>query len=102
MKPLRAGQLVTVTDDGATFDGIVVQTPSLLKVVVAVRDPKADVVMRTFHRGALRERSRAGDDDAALRRAMGKAAAAGGHGGPTSAQGRRGHTRAPAHRSTGR
>lgn len=101
MKPLRAGQLVTVTDDGATFDGIVAQTPSILKLVVVVPDEKGEPVLRTFHRSALRERSRAGEHDTALRRALGKASA-GGHDGARSAQGRRGHTRAPAHRSTGR
>jgi hypothetical protein len=102
MKPLRAGQLVTVTDDDATLDGIVAQTPSMLKLVVAVPDPKREAVLREFHRSALRERRQAGEHDTALRRVIGKASAAGGHGGPRSAQGRRGHTRAPAHRTPGR
>ena len=102
MKPLRAGQLVTVTDDGVTLDGIVAQTPSMLKLVVAVPEADADPVLRTFHRGALRERTRAGEHDTALRRVIGKAASAPGHDGQRSGPGRRGHTRAPAHRSTGR
>jgi hypothetical protein len=101
MKPLREGQLVTVTEDGVTVDGIVAQVPTMLKLVVAVPDEKDDAVLITVHRSALRERTRPGDHDAALRRAMGRASGSS-RGGPRSGQGRRGHTRAPTHRPTGR
>jgi hypothetical protein len=102
MKPLREGQLVTVTEDGVTLDGIVVHRPTMAKLVVAVAEADAEPALRTVPRTAVRERSRAGDHDTALRRLMGKASAAA-RGGPQGGKAPRpGHTRAPAHRSPGR
>jgi hypothetical protein len=105
METLLEGQLVTVAREGGALDGIVFDTPSPVKVIVAVTDPARGPVLRPFHRGALSERTEANDQDDALRALIrrtpstqrgGKGAGGGG------VQGRRAHTRAATHRTTGR
>ena len=104
METLLEGQLVTVAREGGNLDGIVFDTPSAVKVIVAVPDPSKGVVLRSFHRGALSERTEAGADDDALRALIRRTPSTqrGGKGGGTGVQGRRAHTRGAAHRTTGR
>jgi hypothetical protein len=101
MKSLHEGQLVTVTEDDRTMDGIVFQVLSVLKAVVAVPDGEHGS-FRTVHRGALRERG-PGEHDDALRKLIRKTTAAG-HGAPHGrnggAGGRRGAARVAGHRTT--
>jgi hypothetical protein len=61
------GDLVSVAGAGPALDGIVFDTPSRLKVVVAVVDPVRGPVFNTVHPKALSERQQAGAHDAALR-----------------------------------
>jgi hypothetical protein len=99
------GDLVNVSGAGPTVDGIVFDTPSNAKVVVAVVDPKRGPVFRTVNAEALTPRSEAGPNDQALHllvkrtpvpvRGSARGTAAGG-------QGRSGHHRGAPHRTTGR
>ena len=105
MKPLSEGQLVTVTDDGQTLDGIVFHVESFLKAVVAVPDGESGAAFRTVHRKALAERSEPGEHDETLRKLIRRtpsAARTGAGGGSGSGRGARGHSRGADHRSTGR
>jgi hypothetical protein len=102
MKPLREGQLVTVSGEGPPLEGIVHHAPSLVKVVVAVPDEERGPVLRTVHRRAVTERTAAGDDDDALRRLIRREGRAGQRGGQGGGPGRRAHTRGPVHRTTGK
>ena len=87
------------------LEGIVFDTPSRTKVVVAVLDPARGPAMRTVHPDTLSERAEEGPGDHALwaliRRtphpAHGTARAGTGMG-----QGRAGHSRAAMHRTTGK
>jgi len=106
MDPAAAGALVTVAAGGGPhLDGIVFDAPSRSKVVVAVVDPRRGPVFRTVHPATLTERTQEGSDDRALRLLLRRTpppvrgAARGGIG---SGHGRRGHTRAARHRTTGR
>jgi hypothetical protein len=100
MKSIHAGQLVTVTEEGVTLDGIVFDTPNLLKVVVAVPDPEGGAVFRTVRRGSLSERREAGEHDAELRKLIRRSPRTS-RSGPRGADGpRRGHMRGAAHRTT--
>jgi len=105
MNPTRTGELVNVDAGGPKLDGIVFDTPSRSKVVVAVVDAGRGPVMRTFHPDTLTERTAEGPTDPALRLLMRRTpppvhgAARGGVG---SGRGRTGHTRGAAHRTTGR
>jgi hypothetical protein len=105
MESFRAGELVTVTGERGERDGIVFHVPGRSKVVVAVPDAARGAVMRTFHPGTLAARTAPGAHDDALRRLIRRTPSAG-HGDPRGANGlgsgSRGHTRSPAHRSTGR
>jgi hypothetical protein len=103
LKTFREGQLVTVEAQGAALDGIVVHVPSLVKVEVAASDPEHGPVFRTVHPKALTARSESQPGDELLRRFMRRAAVQG-RGGPRSGPGggRRGHTRAAGHRTTGK
>ncbi len=100
------GDLVRVASGGPELDGIVYDTPSRTKVVVAVVDPSRGPVFRTVRPEELTPRADEGSDDRALhlllRRAAASAVAGGAQGGGRGAQGRPGHTRAATHRSTGR
>jgi hypothetical protein len=103
LKTFREGQLVTVDVQGAALDGIVVHVPSLVKVEVAASDPEQGPVFRTVHPKALTARSESQPGDELLRRFMRRAGVQG-RGGPRSGpgRGRRGHTRAAGHRTTGK
>ncbi len=96
---------MTVAAGGPKLDGIVFDTPSRSKVVVAVADPSRGPVMRTFHPDALAERTAPGPSDQALRlliRRTPAPARGGARGGSSGGQGRAGHTRGAVHRTTGR
>jgi hypothetical protein len=61
------GDLVSVSGAARALDGIVFDTPSRTKVVVAVVDPVRGPVFSTVHPKALSEREKEGADDPALR-----------------------------------
>jgi hypothetical protein len=87
------------------LDGIVFDTPSAQKVVVAVVDPQRGPVFRTVHPRTLSERDEAGVHDLALRgliRRTPSTARGGPSGAKGSVQGRRGHSRSAMHRTTGK
>jgi hypothetical protein len=99
------GDLVTINGDGAALDGIVFDTPSRLKVVVAVVDPGRGPGFRTVHPETLTERERESPDDAALRlliRRTPPPVRGTAHGGAGARKGAAGFTRGASHRSTGR
>jgi hypothetical protein len=105
MEPTRAGELVRVTGGGPELDGIVFDTPSSSKVVVAVVDPRRGPVFRTVHPKNLTERTEEGRHDRALRLLIRRtpepvqgAARGEGRGG----RGRPGYTRTAGHRTTGK
>jgi hypothetical protein len=105
MKPTRVGELVRVASGGPELDGIVFDTPSSSKVVVAVVDPGRGPVFRTVHPKTLTERTEEGPHDRALRLLVRRtpppvhgAARSGGRAG----RGRPGHARAATHRTTGK
>jgi len=105
MEPTSAGELVKVADGGPPLNGIVFDTPSRSKVVVAVVDPGRGPVFRTVHPDTLTQRAEETTDDRALRLLVrrtpppARGAARGGNG---SGHGRAGHTRGATHRTTGR
>jgi hypothetical protein len=105
MQLTSVGALVEVAGGGPKLDGLVFDTPSRSKVVVAVVDPRRGPVFRTVHPSTLTERAQEGADDRALRLLVRRTpppvhgAARGGAGG---GQGRPGHTRGAMHRTTGR
>jgi hypothetical protein len=102
---LREGQLVTVAGQRRSLDGIVFDTPSARKVVVAVPDDARGPVLRTVQRDALTERTEPSEHDDALRALIRRTPSTrrGGQGGGSGAGGgSRGHNRPPAHRTTGR
>ena len=105
MKSFREGQLVTVVGQDGELDGIVVHAPSLVKVEVALPDGERGPVFRTVHRKTLRQRSVAGEHDDALRRLIRRIPSAnrgGPRSGPGARHGRRGHSHASGHRTTGK
>ena len=99
------GDLVRVASGGPTLDGIVFDTPSRSKVVVAVVDPGRGPMFRTVHPKTLTERADEGSDDRALRLLVrrtpppGRGAARDGVGG---GRGNPGHARHAMHRTTGK
>jgi hypothetical protein len=103
LKTFHEGQLVTVAAEGGALDGIVVHVPSLVKVEVAASESEGSPVFRTVHPKALTARTESGPADEALRR-FARRAAVQDRGGPRSGpgRGRRGHTRAAGHRTTGK
>jgi hypothetical protein len=105
MEPLHAGDLVKVTTAGPTVDAIVFELPSETKVVVAVVDPKKGPVLRTVGIETVSERAEDGPQDPALHALIRRtpSTARGGRSGANGpVQGRRGHTRASMHRTTGK
>jgi hypothetical protein len=105
MKSFREGELVTLRLDGEELDGIVVHVPSLVRIDVAVQDAERGPTFRTAHPKALSRRNTAGEHDEALRRLIRRAPAAGRgspRGGPRAGSGRRGHSQASGHRTTGK
>jgi hypothetical protein len=105
MESASPGALVKVTGVGPDLDGIVFDTPSNAKVVVALMDPVRGPRFRTVNPSALTERVEEGPHDRALRLLMRRTqppVRGGGRGGASSGQGRSGYTRGATHRSTGR
>ncbi len=105
MEPISAGELVTVASGGPVLDGIVFDTPSRTKVVVAVVDRAKGPVFRTVHPGTLSERPAEGPDDRVLRLLVKRtpAPARGStRGGGDAERARAGHTRTAMHRTTGK
>ena len=103
MKAFHEGQLVTLVEESSEHDAIVVHSPSLVKVEVAVADAEHGALFRTVHPKTLKERSEAGEHDDALRQRIRRTASAdrgGPRGGPRG--GRRGHTQVAGHRTTGK
>ena len=99
------GELVKVATGGPELDGIVFDTPSRTKVVVAIVDASRGPVLRTFPPDALSDREGESPDDQALRllvRRTPPPARGGGRGGVTGGGSRQGHARGAAHRPTGR
>jgi len=103
MKSFHEGQLVTLVGEDEELEGIVVHAPSLVKVEVALPDAEHGTVFRMVHPKVLRERSEAGEQDDALRRQIRRTGFPG-RGGPRSGpgSGRRGHSQASGHRTTGK
>ena len=103
LKTFREGQLVSVAAEGGDLDGVVARVFSLVKIEVAVDQDGSDPVFRTAHPKELTPRDEPGPADDALRSLIHRAGA-GGHGPSAggSVSGRRAHTRAAAHRPTGR
>ena len=103
LKTFREGQLVTVATEGGALDGVVAHVASLVKVEVAVEEPATGPVFRTAHPKSLTPRDEPGPADEALRRLIHRGGDAGPRApGGASSRGRRAHTRAAAHRPTGR
>jgi hypothetical protein len=105
MEPPRAGDLVRVTNGGPVLDGIVFDTPSNAKVVVAVVDPGRGPAFRTVHPDTLSERAEEGPHDRALRFLLRRTPLPtpdATRGGGRAAHARAGHTRSATHRPTGK
>jgi len=105
MTLVHPGERVNVDDGGAVREGIVFDTPSRSKVVVAVFDARRGPVFRTVHPNGLSERDQDGTGDAALRLLIRRTPPPGrGPNGAGAGAGRRraGHARGAAHRSTGK
>ena len=103
LKTFREGQLVSVATDDGSVDGVVAHVTSLVKVEVAVDQPGSGPLFRTAHPKSLAPRDEPGPADDALRRLIHRAAAPGhSDAGGASGRGRRAHSRAAAHRPTGR
>ncbi|MCW3013958.1 MAG: hypothetical protein JWO02_1050 [Solirubrobacterales bacterium] len=94
-----------VAGGGPQLDGIVFDTPSGDKVVVAVVDPSRGPSFRTVHPKTLIARTEEGPDDRALRllvRRTPPPVLGGARGGAGAGRGRAGHTRGAMHRTTGK
>jgi hypothetical protein len=105
METTQAGDLVRVDSGGPVLDGIVFDTPSSSKVVVAVVDPGRGPVFRTVHPDTLTERPEEGPQDRALRFLLRRTplpAPDATRGGGRAAHARAGHTRSATHRPTGK
>jgi hypothetical protein len=105
MEPTSAGQLVKVASGGTGLDGIVFDTPSRSKVVVALADPGRGPVFRTVHPKTLTERAEEGPDDRALHlliRRTPPPTHGAASGGMAAGRGNPGHARAAMHRTTGK
>jgi hypothetical protein len=99
------GDLVRLAGGGPALDGIVFDTPSRSKVVVAVVDLARGPVFRTVHPETLTGREQEGSDDQALRlliRRTPPPVHTAARGGVTGRKGSVGFTRGAAHRPTGR
>jgi hypothetical protein len=105
MEPTSAGELVKVASGTPGLDGIVFDTPSRSKAVVAVVDPARGPVLRTVHPKTLTERMEEGPDDRALRlliRRMPPPVRGTASSGVVAGRGSPGHTRGATHRTTGK
>jgi hypothetical protein len=105
MEPTSTGERVTVAGSGPSVDGIVFDSPSRTKVVVAVVDAGRGPVFRTVHWDMLTERTQDGPDDRALRlliRRTPPPARGAARDGAGAGRGRPGHARGTMHRTTGK
>jgi hypothetical protein len=105
VETVEIGELVRVVGVGTPLDGLVFDTPSRSKAIVAVVDPTRGPVLRTVGLESLEARTQDGPDDPALRSLVRRTpqrvqGAAGG--GTTGRKGSPGFSRGPAHRPTGR
>jgi hypothetical protein len=99
------GDLVRVNGGGPVLDGIVFDTPSRLKVVVAVLDPGRGPGFRTVHPGTLTGREEEGPDDHVLRLLINRTqppVRGAARDGANVRKAAAGFSRGAAHRSTGR
>jgi hypothetical protein len=103
MEATSAGERVKVAGGGPELDGIVFDTPSRSKVVVAVVEPGRGPVFRTVHPNTLTERTEEGPNDRALhllvRRTPSPIRGAA-RGGMAAGRHNAGHPRAALHRTT--
>lgn len=105
MELAGVGELVKVTDGGPELDGIVFDTPSRSKVVVAVVDPKRGPMFRTVNPKTLTERADEGPHDRALRllvRRTPPPVRGAARGDTRGGRGRSGYARGAMHRTTGK
>ena len=105
MDTVSVGERVNVVEDGRSLDGIVFDTPSRAKVVVAVRDLARGPVFRTVHPRTLTERTQEGPDDRALLLLIRRAARpvqGPARGGAGTGRGQSGYSRRAMHRTTGK
>ena len=105
MESAQPGDLVNVAAGAAVIQGIVFDSPSRAKVVVAVVDPGRGPLLRTFHPNALTERTQEGPGDPSLRLLIRRTPPAvhgkdGARTGP--GRGHAGHARGSMHRTTGK
>jgi hypothetical protein len=105
MDSIAPGELVKVLGGAPELDGIVFDTPSRTKVVVAVVDPSRGPVFRTVHPRELTERSEPGPSDQVLRlliRRTPPPVHGASRGGTAAGRGNPGHARTAMHRTTGK
>lgn len=105
VKTVAIGDLVTVTGPGAPLDGLVFDTPSRAKAVVAVVDPHRGPVFRIVHPRTLSERAAEGSDDAALRLLVRRTPVptrGSGQNAGSGVRGSAGFARGSSHRTTGK
>jgi hypothetical protein len=105
MESTSIGELVRVGGEGPELDGIVFDTPSRTKAVVAVVDPDRGPLFRTVHPRTLTERTAEGPDDRALRLLVRRTPSPGrtaARGGTTGGHGSPGYARGAMHRTTGK
>src|SRR4051794_25231197 len=106
MKSLRAGQLVTITDEEGASPAIVSDTSHLPRVVVATLDDEEQATFRTVALGRLRPRHEGVESDRLLRELISETSADARAGAPGSGgnvlKGRPAHTGPRMHRPTGR
>jgi hypothetical protein len=99
------GERVRVSGGGPELDGIVFDTPSRTKVLVAVVDPVKGPVLRTVHPETLAERAEESPSDRVLQQLIRRTpppGRRGGAGGSGARGGLPGHSRASGHRTTGK
>jgi hypothetical protein len=97
------GELVTVTNGGPPVAGIVFDTPSAKKVVVAIVDAGRGPVFRTVHPETLSTRTTESTHDRALRLLIRRTPPPAHHStrdAPGAGRGRTGHTRGASHRTS--
>jgi hypothetical protein len=101
----KIGELVKVGVGGSALDGIVFDTPSRSKVVVAVVDPHRGPLFRTVNPKELTKREEEGSDDRALQLLVRRTPSAVHDAARGALPGGRGHSgfkRGATHRPTGR
>lgn len=105
MESTSPGELVRVAGGGPELDGIVFDSPSRTKVVVAVVDPTRGPMFRTVNPATLTERTEDGPSDPALRLLLRRTPVpvrGGARGGESVGRGRAAHSGPAMHRPTGK